>query len=93
MFKPFISLLGLVNGSSTASLESEASTLSCDAISTASQETAIMRDDCSRDGDIVKTHSRCGVKIDFFFNLTPFSSYFIFVTFLQVCEHITTNAH
>lgn len=49
---------GLVNGSSTASLESESSTLSCDAVSTASQETAIMRDDCSRDGDIIKTHSR-----------------------------------
>lgn len=51
-------LLGLVNGCSTASLESEASTLSCDAISMASQETAIMRDDSSRDGEMIKTHSR-----------------------------------
>lgn len=57
MYSTFVMALGLINGCSTASLESESSTMSCDAASTASQETAIMRDDLSHD-EGNKTHSR-----------------------------------
>ncbi|KAK3914024.1 Dedicator of cytokinesis protein 9 [Frankliniella fusca] len=82
---------GLVNGCSTTSLESESSTMSCDAVSTASQETTIMRDDCSRDGETLKTHSRSvstsqPLRID---KITPGEVKDLLICFLFVVKYMS----
>lgn len=90
----FLSLfVAVVNGTNSMSIESDLSTLSSDALSTASQETTIVREsneDSLKNGE-VKTHKRSASHIQRYDKLQPQEVKDVLLIFLFVVKYLAED--